>query len=277
MFAKIFSQIYDSSIVENPAVRFTFMDLLVMADRNGVVDMTHEAIARRTNRSIETIRKTILELEGPDPRSRTPDLNGARIKRLDQHRDWGWLIINYKEFREIASEEQRREKTLARVHKHRQTKALQHVTHCNAGNAMQRQREKQKNKETEIEIPLSLFALGKPFEDTWADFIADRKERGKKITSRAAKMILTRLEEKPQRAIEALRKAIEKGWTSFEWDWLDRGNNGKHATPVAGKVPERWAEFLKHKGVAYEYKHAPEYLRIEFATWRRTNSKPVTK
>lgn len=139
MFAKIFSQIYDSSIVETPETRFTFMDLLVLADRNGVVDMTHEAISRRTNRPISVIRKTISELEAPDDRSRSPEFNGARIKRLDDHRDWGWMIVNYEFFREIATEEQRREKTLARVNKHRGKKSLRKrnavkrsVTQCNA-------------------------------------------------------------------------------------------------------------------------------------------------
>ncbi|MDE2105438.1 MAG: hypothetical protein KGL39_49885, partial [Patescibacteria group bacterium] len=98
MFAKIFNQIFDSSIVEDPELRFTFMDLLVLADINGVVDMTHEAIARRTNRPISVIRKTILKLEAPDARSRTPDSDGRRLSRLDDHRDWGWLIINYARF-----------------------------------------------------------------------------------------------------------------------------------------------------------------------------------
>jgi len=122
MFAKIFSQIYDSSIVENPEARFTFMDLLVLADINGVVDMTHEAIARRTNRPIEVIRETIRILESPDGKSRTPDENGVRLLRLDDHRDWGWEIVNYQKFRDIASEEQRREKTKLRTRKWRQIK-----------------------------------------------------------------------------------------------------------------------------------------------------------
>ena len=117
MFAKIFKQIYDSSIVEKPEVRFTFMDLLVLADPDGVVDMTHEAIARRTNRPIELIRETIAELEKPDSRSRSPENEGRRLVRLDEHRDWGWIITNYHQFRRIASEEQRREKTRARVYK----------------------------------------------------------------------------------------------------------------------------------------------------------------
>lgn len=109
MFAKVFTQIFDSSIVEKPEVRFTFTDLLTLCDVNGVVDMTHEAISRRTNRPLRVIKETIAELEGPDPRSRTPDFDGARIKRLDEHRDWGWMIVNYEKFRATRDEEARRE------------------------------------------------------------------------------------------------------------------------------------------------------------------------
>lgn len=129
MYVKVFNQIFDSSIVEKPETRFTFVDMLILADVNGVIDMTHEAIARRTNRPLELIRQTITELEGPDPRSRTPDYEGARIKRLDDHRDWGWYIVNYEYFRKLARDEQRREKTRIRVQKHR---AKLSVTQCNA-------------------------------------------------------------------------------------------------------------------------------------------------
>lgn len=52
-FAKIFPQIFDSSIARDLDVRTTFMDMLILADYNGVVDMTHDAIARRTNRPEE--------------------------------------------------------------------------------------------------------------------------------------------------------------------------------------------------------------------------------
>ena len=141
MFAKIFSQIYDSSIVEDPETRFTFMDLLVLSDMDGVVDMTHEAIARRTNRPLEVIRSTILKLEAPDGRSRTLNEDGRRLKRLDDHRDWGWMIINYERFRKIASEEQRREKTRLRVAKFKAKNRGEIasgnavVTHANAINA----------------------------------------------------------------------------------------------------------------------------------------------
>lgn len=121
------------------------MDFLVLSDQNGVVDMTPEAIARRTNRPLDIILSTISELERPDERSRTPDFRGARIKRLDEHRDWGWMIVNYEQFRKIASSEQKREKTLARVHKHRGIKRCNAVkraaTPKDLCNAKQKQKE----------------------------------------------------------------------------------------------------------------------------------------
>ena len=136
MYGKIFQQIYDSSIAEDPKVRFTFMDLIVLADSDGVVDMTHEAIARRTNVDIEWVRRSIAALEGPDPKSRSPNENGARIIRMDDHRDWGWIIVNFDRFRAVATDEQRREKTKLRVRKHRSNQInasdSNTVTPCNA-------------------------------------------------------------------------------------------------------------------------------------------------
>ena len=109
MFAKVFHQIFDSSIAEHPQTRFTFTDLLILADGRGRVDMTHDAIARRTNRPIEIIRETIANLEGPDPNSRDPKENGARIKRLDPHRDWGWQIVNFWKYRALGSADDRKD------------------------------------------------------------------------------------------------------------------------------------------------------------------------
>ena len=151
MYVKIFSQIYDSSIVEKPEVRFTFMDLLVLADRDGVVDITHEAIARRTNRPLQVIIDTIAELEAPDTNSRTSDADGRRLKRLDEHRKWGWVIVNYDLFRGIANEEQRREKTKERVRRYRQkVREKPEKRGCNAG-VTQGNAPKRKKRHTEAD------------------------------------------------------------------------------------------------------------------------------
>jgi hypothetical protein len=108
MFAKVYSQIFDSSIAENYTVRHVFMDLLVLADSEGVVDMTMHAIARRTNVPQEVIRDAIQVLSEPDPASRSEAEDGRRLALVDTHRDWGWRIINYEHYRKLRDEEGRR-------------------------------------------------------------------------------------------------------------------------------------------------------------------------
>lgn len=105
MFAKIFSSIYDSSIAEDWQTRIVFQDMLVLADKDGILDMTPTSIARRTNIPLRMVQDAIPKLEAPDPLSRTPDHDGRRIVRLDAHREWGWRIVNYIKYRESATKE----------------------------------------------------------------------------------------------------------------------------------------------------------------------------
>lgn len=108
MYAKVFEQIFDSSIAEDYEVRHVFMDLLAMADLNGVVDKTLGAVARRTNVPREIVERAIAELCKPEPESRTKVEGGRRLVLLDEHRDWGWRIVNYEFYRGIQNEEERR-------------------------------------------------------------------------------------------------------------------------------------------------------------------------
>lgn len=108
MFAKVFEQIFDSSIAEDYTVRHCFMDLLALADPDGVVDMTHDAIARRTNVPIEIVRRCVTELSKPDHASRSKKNDGRRIVPIDSHREWGWRVVNYQHYRKLRDEEGRR-------------------------------------------------------------------------------------------------------------------------------------------------------------------------
>lgn len=142
MYAKVFTQIFDSSIADDYHLRHFFMDLLVLADINGVVDMTPAAIAGRTRIPIDQVQAHLANLESPDPESRTRDHDGRRIVRLDEHRTWGWCILNYDKFRAIASEDQRKALTRERVRKHREKRNAS-VTPSNACNATQTQTQRQ--------------------------------------------------------------------------------------------------------------------------------------
>jgi hypothetical protein len=108
VFAKVFQQIFDSSIAENYEVRHVFEDLLKLADREGAVDMTVEAIARRVNMPVEKVRFGIEELSKPDLESRTKDFEGRRLIPISDGRSWGWFIVNYRKYRDLQDEESRR-------------------------------------------------------------------------------------------------------------------------------------------------------------------------
>jgi len=105
MFAKVFGQIFDSSIAEDYNCRRMFMDLLVLADPTGAVDMTMEAISRRTNVPIEEVGKYINALCQPDAESRSDLHEGKRLIPLDARRDWGWQIVNYLHYRKLKDQE----------------------------------------------------------------------------------------------------------------------------------------------------------------------------
>lgn len=131
MYGKIFEQIFSSSIAHSYKTRHVFMDLIVLADSEGVVDWTIEAIAGRTRVPEEQIREAISILEKPDPQSRSKVHDGARITRLDDHRSWGWQIVNYEKYRDMRTEVDRKEYMRKYMRDRRVTEKLTTVNSVN--------------------------------------------------------------------------------------------------------------------------------------------------
>lgn len=119
LYARVFTQILDSSLAENWQARHVFEDLLKLAE-GGIVDMTREAIVRRLNIPREVIDRAISVLESPDPSSRDPSEDGRRVARLDDHRNWGWRIVNWDKYEAIKKTEDQRAKTAERVRRFRE-------------------------------------------------------------------------------------------------------------------------------------------------------------
>lgn len=109
MFAKVFQQIFDSTIAENYRHRHVFMDLLVMADIDGCVNKTIDAIARTANAPVEEIREAVEALCEPDPHSQNKEHEGRRLVPIEDGRAWGWRIVSYAHYRAIRDEEARRQ------------------------------------------------------------------------------------------------------------------------------------------------------------------------
>lgn len=109
MFAKIFAQILDSTIAENYNNRHVFMDLLVLADIDGCVNATAEAIARKTNAPLDVVVRAIEFLSQPDEHSQNKECEGRRLVPIQEGRNWGWRIVSYAKYRAIRDSEQKRE------------------------------------------------------------------------------------------------------------------------------------------------------------------------
>lgn len=122
LYARVFLQILDSSLAEDYQTRHIFEDILKLVNRDGVCDMTRQAIARRTNIPLEVVNSAIEKLESPDPHSRDSDHDGRRLVRLDDHRDWGWRVVNWLRYDAIRTSIEQREHNANRMARYRASK-----------------------------------------------------------------------------------------------------------------------------------------------------------
>lgn len=109
MYGKLFASLYQGTLRGNAHGILVFTNLIAHCDQLGVVDKHFRAIAEEVGLTIDEVKAAIEQLEKPDDESRSPELEGRRIVRLDEHRVWGWRIVNYAKYRAIRSEDDRRE------------------------------------------------------------------------------------------------------------------------------------------------------------------------
>ena len=100
---------YQGTLRGRPDEILVFTNLLAHADSTGLVDKHWRAISEEIGISRERVEAAILILESPDPESRSPEQDGRRIVRIDDHRAWGWQIVNHGKYRAIKNEDDRRE------------------------------------------------------------------------------------------------------------------------------------------------------------------------
>lgn len=132
-YTKLFSSITASTIWNAPDhTRLVWITMLAMGDRDGYVAASVPGLAVQARVPIESVVIALESFTSPDKWSRTKDFDGRRIKEVDG----GWVLLNYDKYREQQSVEDVREKTAARVRRHRERKALRTVTvtECNASN-----------------------------------------------------------------------------------------------------------------------------------------------
>lgn len=114
---------YDGTLSTDWKAMIIFQQFIVLADSEGIVDYTPEALSRRTGIPLDIIEHGIAKLQEPDSCSRSTDLDGRRISLLDDHRPWGWSIVNYAYYRDLVTREDRRVKARERKRKQRESQS----------------------------------------------------------------------------------------------------------------------------------------------------------
>lgn len=115
MYGKIFTTIYEGTLHGHWQAIVTMQQFITLSDPNGVVDMTLEAMASKTSIPLAILRDGVKFLSKPDPRSRTVGEEGRRIVLLDDHRDWGWRLVNHWKYMGLRNLEQKREADRVRI------------------------------------------------------------------------------------------------------------------------------------------------------------------
>jgi len=108
MFAKLFSRITESSLMEEDIpVRYVFVMLLAISDKDGDVVGTDIAIARRLNMPVDEFARCVAVLGTPDPNSNSKAEDGRRVVPCDSER--GYRVVNYAKYRAMTTEFQKKE------------------------------------------------------------------------------------------------------------------------------------------------------------------------
>lgn len=109
MYGKTFTSLWEGSMVGQADAQLVFIFLFCHCDHEGFVEAHPAGIAAKTGIPLDRVENTIDLLESPDPKSRSKEEEGRRIIPLDGDHVSGWKVVNYKYYRDLRRQEDRRE------------------------------------------------------------------------------------------------------------------------------------------------------------------------
>jgi hypothetical protein len=264
MYAKLFKSIYQGTLRGDSGGILVFTNLLANADQTGRVDMHPRAIAEEIGLDVDRVKEILLRLEAPDDESRSPELEGRRIVRIDGHRAWGWEIVNYLKYRAIRNEEDRREQNRASQERWRNKQSKPA-----SAEAKQEKPRKPESAQGEAEVEaytevekrktVRAVALTTPDDvspEVWADWVQLRKAKKAPVTGTVLQSARAEAAKAGMSVEQFLRVWCMRGSTGLQADWLkphERAGPSIEPDWVAEKR-ERMAEFA---GNAAAKRHKP--------------------
>lgn len=215
--------------------------MLAHADASGWVDIHPRAIAEEVGLTIEQVQAAIRELESPDPESRSPEQEGKRIVRMDEHRAWGWIVVNYGKYRAIRSEEDRREQNRLAQQRFREArnKSKPSVSTSKQSSAQSAQGEGEvyvEEKKQKYDAQAHLLSIG--VEGALIkDWFAIRRAKKLPATETAMNEILKEVEKSGLTPADAIRECCARGWAGFKSVWMTYGNASVQEFPRPKSKP----------------------------------------
>lgn len=245
MYGKIFESIYEGSLYGQWEAIVTMQQLIVICDPDGNVDMTPQAISGKTSIPFDIIKKGLDVLSELDPYTRTPGEEGRRITLIDDHKPWGWHLVNHEKYKRLVDIETVREQTRERVRKHRVLQGVTVtdgngcVTDGNACNGIQTQTQIQKESCPRKKFSDSDLLTAKwmyqqiqkmnpnhkpPNFETWAKEIRLLRERDKRTDTEIRQLFGWANSDKFWRTNILSPSTLRKQWDRLI---IQRGENGR--------------------------------------------------
>ena len=273
MYAKLFTSIYQGTLRGNSHGLLVFTNLLAHADKTGQVDIHPRAVAEEVGLTVDQVRAAIEVLEAPDAESRSPEEEGRRLLRLDEHRAWGWVIVNYVKYRSIRSEDDRREQNrLAQEAwraKHKKSKPPSAdvsrdkppSAHTEVDSNTEEEATKATSKTTLKRSPaapsltVEALCVDGLAADLAAEYLAMRERKRARLTARAWAGVAAEIRKAGLSLDDGIAKALARGWVGFEAAWVASdatgrgvgvGVNRQEAQEARNRaVGEAWAEKMQ--------------------------------
>jgi hypothetical protein len=208
-YTPIFDTVFEGSLCGKYPDTAVWLYMLALADWRGEVDKTPEFISALTGMPLGDLKAGISNLSSPDPRSRSHAEEGRRLIPIDDHRDWGWKIVNIQKYRDKASGidqvKDGRNAAKVRRHKegHRRTPADTGETTGTPTHTHTQTREESVPPPEGLDIK------------AWAEWEAYRKSIKKPISLASRIRAQEQMAKLGDRQSEAVAHSIANGWTGL--------------------------------------------------------------
>ena len=211
IYGKSFSRMYQGSMVGAGSHIYAVWGYCIScADpEDHTVDLNPVLLSAIIGDTVERMEEAVSYLCSPDPNSHCQEENGAR---LVHQTGFSYFLVTHEAYRDMKNNEELRAYHRENKRKQRAKKGVPDVLG---------QSEDLASAYASASAYACLFSLD-TFSLEWEEYIKHRKAKKIKTTDRALELMLKRLAEHPERAIGALQECMIRGWTAFQWEWLDK-------------------------------------------------------